>query len=100
VTGLHDKCPVPDGESRHPPQAVHATAVVNVLGLMRLGGQFSQRRPRAVRPQIAALLHGHHFGGEYAAVLRRSDVGIRVLDAASVTYPRRHATESDTSTLV
>jgi hypothetical protein len=79
---------------------VHATAVVNVLGLMRLGGQFSQCRPRAVRPEIAALLYGHHFGGEHATVRRRSDVGIRVLDTASVAYPRRHATKSDTSTLV
>src|SRR4051794_32736162 len=89
-----------DGEPRYPPQAVDAPAVVDVLGPMRPGGQLGQRGPRAVRRQIAAFLDGHHVGREHACVLRRSRIGIRVLNTASVAYPCRHAPEGGTSTVV
>jgi len=61
VARLHDKRSMPDDESRYPPQAVDAAAVVDVLGLVRLRSQLGQCGPRAVRPKIAAFLDDFHI---------------------------------------
>jgi hypothetical protein len=65
---------MPYREARLTSEAVHTTAVVDVLGLVRLGRQLGQRGPRSMRRQVTALFDGHHFGGEYATVLGRTYV--------------------------